>query len=149
MTDAKITAGEREQMEALAEYAHKAWAGWMEYLFTKCEEHPDGTAVIPKWAVDRWVRQKGTAYSELPETEKESDRDEARRILEIIAHHRAEQSAKLEAAKGVIEKAKGAFKRVMPFLDEDLDGLITWHYEEAITDTKDALAAITAWEDGE
>lgn len=71
-------------LEALANYAHSAWTGWMRYLFSKCEFLPDGRAVIPAWAVSRWLRQIGTAYIDLPEEEKESDRREACRILEIV-----------------------------------------------------------------
>ena len=70
--------------EKLAEYAHKAWSGWMVYLFSKCELKKDGTATIPKWAVDRWQRQAHTAYDNLPEDEKVSDRAEAHDILKII-----------------------------------------------------------------
>ncbi len=63
--------------EALAEYAHAAWSGWMHYLFSKC----DGS-VIPPWAVERWKRQAATAYPDLPEEEKDSDRAEADKILQ-------------------------------------------------------------------
>lgn len=70
--------------ERLAEYAHKQWSGWMEYLFSKCVLKADGTAIIPAWAVDRWKRQIDTAYDNLSEQEKESDRKEAEGMLEII-----------------------------------------------------------------
>ena len=42
------------QREELAAYAHGAWSRWMAYLFSKCSPGDGGTAVIPKWAVDRW-----------------------------------------------------------------------------------------------
>ena len=82
-------------IEELADYAHKAWSGWMEYLFDKCkhelDEYPYGGAmwetgnvVIPKEFVDRWKRQSITDYKDLSEAEKESDRQEARKMLEII-----------------------------------------------------------------
>jgi hypothetical protein len=77
--------------EQLADYAHAAWAGWMEYLFSKCapgtdgDEFADGSLVIPPWAVERWKRQAATAYTDLPEQEKESDRKEADRMLAIVA----------------------------------------------------------------
>jgi len=70
--------------EELAEYAHTAWLGWMEYLFDKSTTNPDGTVTIPKWAVKRWKRQCATSYSDLPESEKESDRTEARRMMKIM-----------------------------------------------------------------
>lgn len=79
-----------ETRERLAEYAHEAWSGWMRYLFSKCMDDSEfdgqlkGTQVIPAWAVERWTRQMNTPYAELPESEKESDRAEADKMLSII-----------------------------------------------------------------
>lgn len=70
--------------EALAEYAHTAWSGWMKYMFDQCKFQKDGTMVIPAWAVDRWRRQMRTDYLNIHETEKQSDRDEADKILQIV-----------------------------------------------------------------
>lgn len=81
--------GARELMrEALAEYAHQAWSGWMDYLFSKSQVNDDGTVTLPAWAVERWKRQVATPYAELPESEKESDRAEADRMLEIVSRGR-------------------------------------------------------------
>ena len=71
--------------EEIAEYAHEAWSGWMIYLFSKCTENEDGTITIAKESVDRWKRQSQTAYDDLPEKEKESDRAEAKKMLSIFA----------------------------------------------------------------
>lgn len=70
--------------EELADYAHEAWSGWMKYMFKKSENTPNGNVIMPKWAVDRWSRQMNTAYKDLSEEEKESDRDEADRMLKIM-----------------------------------------------------------------
>ena len=67
--------------ERLASLAHEQWSGWMEYLFSKCVFNLDGTATIPKWAVERWQRQMNTIYSLLDEQEKESDRREAEKMI--------------------------------------------------------------------
>jgi len=80
---------EAQLVEALADYAHDAWSGWMRYLFSKCLGVLDHGAdacetVIPEWATKRWRRQMNTPYKDLPEEEKESDRVEARKILSII-----------------------------------------------------------------
>lgn len=69
--------------ECLSEYAHEAWSGWMKYMFEKSTVNPDGTITIPRWAVERWTRQMNLSYIELSEEEKESDRDEADRMLSI------------------------------------------------------------------
>ena len=73
-----------ETREALADYAHAAWSGWMKYQFSKAELQPDGTWTMPAWAVERWQRQMNTPYAELPEEEKASDRKEADEMLAIV-----------------------------------------------------------------
>jgi hypothetical protein len=70
--------------EQLAEYAHIAWSGWMEYLLQCAIINEDGSATIPPLYVERWQRQLLTPYHELPEHEKQSDRVEADKILRII-----------------------------------------------------------------
>lgn len=70
--------------EQLAEYAHEAWSGWMEYLFDKGHLTVDKTFIIEKESVERWRRQMMTKYTDLPENEKESDRLEADKMLVIL-----------------------------------------------------------------
>lgn len=80
-----------ELREKLAEYAHDAWSGWMKYLFGHCSFRGFrslGEAAIPHWAVKRWRRQMETPYADLPEDEKKSDRDEADKMLAIIAEEK-------------------------------------------------------------
>lgn len=71
----------------LAAYAHEAWAGWMRYLFSKSTLNLDGSVTIPREFAERWLRQMTTPYDELPENEKQSDRDEAEKIQEIVKRH--------------------------------------------------------------
>ena len=68
-------------IEKLADLAHEQWSGWMQYFFTKCAVQPDGCVVIPPDLVKRWSRQMTTTYAELPESEKQSDRVEAGKML--------------------------------------------------------------------
>jgi hypothetical protein len=75
-------------IEALADYAHSAWSGWMRYLFQQGTLNKDGSFTIPKDKVQRWSRQMSTRYKDLPDKEKESDRKEAREILEAYYHAR-------------------------------------------------------------
>lgn len=70
--------------EQLADLAHQQWSGWMEYLFSKGTVNDDGTWTMPAWAVERWRRQMQTSYAELSEQEKNSDREEADRVLALI-----------------------------------------------------------------
>ncbi len=73
-----------ETREKLADYAHAAWAGWMQYLFSHSTHAYGGTVIIPAASANRWKRQMNTVYQELPESEKESDRKEADKILAIV-----------------------------------------------------------------
>jgi len=76
-----------EMRERLAALAHEQWSGWMRYLFNQCRPASDGTEFveIPAWAVKRWTRQMNTPYAELSDDEKESDRKEATRMIEVFA----------------------------------------------------------------
>lgn len=70
--------------EDLAKLAHDQWSGWMKYLFSKGTFSDDGTFTIPKELVDRWVRQMHASYHELSEQERDSDRKEADKFLEVF-----------------------------------------------------------------
>ncbi|GAG20006.1 unnamed protein product [marine sediment metagenome] len=70
--------------EKLAELAHSQWSGWMRYLFDKGTFNDDGTWTMPDWAVVRWKQQMETPYSELSESEQDSDRSEADKFLAVI-----------------------------------------------------------------
>lgn len=71
-------------IEKLSDYEHDRWSRWQKHLFSKCIKNKDGSATIPKEYVDRWTRQINTNYDNLANIEKESDRKEALRILEIL-----------------------------------------------------------------
>lgn len=77
-------ADDDDLLEALAGAEHASWARWMEYLFSVSERTEDGAYRIPLRSVRHWERQIRTPYRDLTEKEKESDRDEVRRILPII-----------------------------------------------------------------
>lgn len=77
-------ANSAETSEALAAYAHEAWAGWMRYMFRFCTVNSDGTVTMDADKVARWKRQMETEYADLPEAEKTSDREQATIILSIV-----------------------------------------------------------------
>ena len=67
----------REQnglVEALADVEHERWSKWMRWMFDNW---------VPE-NIERWKHQMHTAYADLPEHSKESDRKEARRSLAVI-----------------------------------------------------------------
>ena len=80
----------KDFMEDLADQEHDSWSRWMEHLFSKSEENPDGTVTIPKDKVERWKRQMKTDYKKLSPSEKESDRKEVRKFIKIIKDKKKE-----------------------------------------------------------
>ncbi len=72
-------------LERMADEVHQIWCGWMEYMFKKGVRGPES---LSRWRMDelsrrRWVRQMKTPYAQLSEDEKKSDRELARRYLNI------------------------------------------------------------------
>lgn len=79
--------GENQRLEAVAAECHKQWSGWTEYLLGKMKpssfDDEAGLFLDDIWR-ERWMRQVHTEYKDLTEEEKESDRREARKILEAL-----------------------------------------------------------------
>ena len=71
--------------EKLADEQHEIWSHWMKYMFSCGEFNSDGEWVMPEEKHDRWTRQMNTTYSNLSEKERESDRDQADKILVVLA----------------------------------------------------------------
>lgn len=70
--------------EQLADLCHRQWTGWMRYMFSKGISNFDGTWTMPAKMVERWTRQMNTPYSQLSQSEQDSDRSEADRFMEVI-----------------------------------------------------------------
>jgi hypothetical protein len=68
--------------EELAALCHEQWAGWMVYLFAKCER-PDGSVLIAPAYAEALRTLTRTPYADLPESQKDNDRKEADRILAL------------------------------------------------------------------
>jgi len=75
------TAKAYDLREPLAAYAHDAWSRWMEHLFSKVSAE----GVIASDEMERRKRQMATAYADLTEEEKESDREEADKMLAVMS----------------------------------------------------------------
>jgi hypothetical protein len=70
--------------EELAELCHSQWSGWIDYMFAQGVLMTDGSWLMPKEYVDRWKRQSGTPYEDLSAIEKESDRREADKFIDLL-----------------------------------------------------------------
>ena len=70
--------------ERLAAVQHVIWSDWMTHLFSVSTYNQDGTITIPADKVKRWKRQMHTPYDALSEREKESDRQQADKVLAVL-----------------------------------------------------------------
>lgn len=70
--------------ERLASVSHDIWSHWTRWQFEVCQKQEDGSIVIPADKVDRWSRQMYTDYKDLSEREKDSDREQADKILRVL-----------------------------------------------------------------
>ena len=70
--------------EELACLIHDIWGEWMDWMVFVSNQNNDGSITIPKEKVERWTRQRNTNYFDLPENEKQSDRELVKRILEKL-----------------------------------------------------------------
>jgi len=70
--------------ERLAAIQHEIWISWMKHLFSVCIPKADGSYSIPVEKAEHWKRQINTPYQNLTEKEKESDREQADKVLDIL-----------------------------------------------------------------
>lgn len=72
--------------EKLADFQHQIWSDWMKYLFSKCisQNGESGDMLIPRDCVFDWKRQMNTAYKDLHESEKDSDREQVSRYWNLL-----------------------------------------------------------------
>jgi hypothetical protein len=86
---------EEQILEKFAAMCHEQWSGWTKWIFEKCDENKDlyghvkgllaiKESVIPKNFEERWKMQMTTDYKDLSEEDKEKDRREARKFLDIL-----------------------------------------------------------------
>jgi hypothetical protein len=72
-------------VERLADLSHEQWKGWYEW-------QRDQTGKVRQTSGElydvRWARQAATSYPDLPADEQESDRIEARKVLEVLEANR-------------------------------------------------------------
>ena len=78
-------------VEQLAAVEHERWSHWQRYVHSKCVRQPDGSLLLPADLVARWEKQIDTKYAELDDQERESDREQVRKYLPLIASALAER----------------------------------------------------------
>ena len=65
---------EDKLIEKLSDLEHDQWSHWTKYMLDNLTDEN----------IARWRRQIDTPYSELSEKEKESDREWARKVIDVI-----------------------------------------------------------------
>lgn len=73
-------------LEMVADFMHNQWSHWMKYQYENleyCWTNTRDRRKISDENYDRWLRQMNTPYAELSEKEKDSDREWARKLLEL------------------------------------------------------------------
>lgn len=125
-----------ELREQLAAIEHQRWADWQRYMHDQCEPGPDGTLIIPKDKVERWVRQVETVYADLPEEEKDSDRQQVDRVWHIIEGIRANYRDEAERAR----QTQHAFAQQLQAASRERDRI---QRRSVVAD--DALARLAQW----
>jgi hypothetical protein len=83
----------------------------MRYQFSVCQPNGDGSVTIPADKVERWSRQMKTIYADLTEKERESDRDQADKII-LSIRHLLEEATLAEVYGRRIEAAEAALAAV-------------------------------------
>ncbi len=72
-------------LEELSSIEHERWSHWQRYMHEKALRQPDGSLLIPADLVVKWEQQIATKYEQLSDKEKESDREQVRKYLPLIA----------------------------------------------------------------
>lgn len=70
--------------EHLASIEHERWSHWQRYMHQQGKRQADGSLVIPSELIERWEEQASTPYTNLSESEKDSDREQVARYLPVI-----------------------------------------------------------------
>lgn len=83
----------RKVVDQLASIEHERWAHWQRYVHAHCERRADGSLVIPSDLVARWERQIETAFVDLSEDERESDRQQVREYLPVVIQALEDEAA--------------------------------------------------------
>lgn len=128
-------------LERLADREHERWSRWMRYLFSCGASKADGSFRLNESTVERWKRQMNTPYSQLTEAEKESDRKEAREILETLG--RSDGSAVACDCPGAghdprvcaatrSRRLSSAVAKVMELVDRIVADKEPWSYQELV-----------------
>lgn len=82
---------ENQSIELLADLEHQQWSHWMKYMYKNSYFRAielngmiQEVLVIPQELRFKWERLVNTPYEKLTEEEKESDREWARKVMDLL-----------------------------------------------------------------
>lgn len=113
-------------VEELADLEHRRWSHWQEWCHKVLREQCPSEAMEKVLA--RWDKQIATEYKDLSEREKEMDRIEARKSLNIFSRYRP-QTDIVGEIKEWQKKHRDTLVRTNK-QDEELDEIIAKYEEE-------------------
>lgn len=99
-----------ELREQLADVQHAIWSHWMRYQFSVCQSNGDGSITIPADLVERWSRQMATNYTDLTNKERESDREQADKVLAVLRGSAIVAAPPTLVLEAYLEYARGEFE---------------------------------------
>lgn len=70
--------------DEIASVQHDIWSHWMRYLFEVSFENQDGSVTISPEKVARWRKQMYQGYNELSDKERESDMEQAVKVIDAL-----------------------------------------------------------------
>ena len=109
-----------EYRERIAAVQHEIWSHWMRYLFSVCPPDSFGNGIIPAEKAQRWQRQMNTDYANLTDKERESDRDQADKVL-------AERDAEIAALRQQVAELQATEKKLCAEIHAaDIRGVLDW-----------------------
>lgn len=77
-----IDLADKELLEMLADLEHRQWAHWIQHQHS-LRQGTVNYVYAQKWK--DWLRKTRTPYQQLSEKEKESDRNWARKVLNVLS----------------------------------------------------------------
>lgn len=84
MNEKNISGLLEQLVEQLAAAEHERWSHWQQHMHDQGTRLDDGSLVLPADLVARWDDQIARPYSDLTDSEKDSDREQVRRYLPLI-----------------------------------------------------------------
>ena len=110
--------------ESLADLEHRQWAHWTDHMLKELAPLIAGQVDTVEYdqadrTMSRWLRQIATDYERLTEAEKDSDREWANKVLELVGQAEESAWADLAAIEMVLEGDENA-----PVEDGEISALV-------------------------